>query len=952
MRKILSKKSFLASLLLALMFVCTAFGMAGCKKDKGDTSSAPESSSSESSVAETTYTLSFETNGGTPVPSVTVKEGETVLLSDYVTEKENNYFYGWTLDEAFQIRAENSFVVESDVKLYAQWGADEMYPLSFETNGGSKIDSVLYRPNAYLVAPADPTKANYAFGGWYKDAACTKEFSFFADPQMPKKALTIYAKWNPLNAIVFETNGGSTIETVYGLVGDPVKVSEPTKDGYIFEGWYADAGFKTAYEVSMIPSGVVTVYAKWHEQIKNIQVTLHVNYGDMNSTATVTANEGEVLTASEAIDGFTASINTALKDSYLGAEADLAAKPVFLFSEWAYDEEGSNRFEGKMPHVDSLDLYAVWTRSAAYCQITFVEEAAETVYYVQKNTVVDGTVLDKHTASAKATYEQLGCTVEGFYTTSGNRYVAGDSIAMDMRLLPYVYSSDLVYEYLTVPSVAGTAVSGYVLSGYSADKAAEYKAKDELLLLIPEYYNDGTNGQQPVLWIKDSAFEGYNVNSVTLPNGLLGIGGKAFGNTKLNKITLPASVYYLGDNAFSGSASLSEVVFEGDVSNVGATIFSGTAYEATMPRNDDGFIFFDSQRSIIYGYEGTATTATIPSTARTIGGGAFKNNATIKKLTISDGVRYVSDYAFEDSVLEEVTVGKFFANMGVGIFKNCTKLVKVNFTSKYNLSVIGVSMFEGCTALTTINVDELANLTLVESRGFYGCSSLQYLSFSDMFVQVNESAFENCTSLISAEFGTSDESKLSKIDNRAFAGCTSLRRVILRGDLINNAIVSFGTNVFVGAGYEKNGNFVTPVLYVKDKTVDNWRGDDDDNKIYSYVEIYLMRLPTEYRSMTVKAIDSKNPDVTVAGGVEIAANAQFDLLGYLTEQGVYTVTDDVSETKDCLVYITEVTYQNGNKLPATDGKYNLSAKGAYVAVLVAEDEFGNKGEAVVHLNVV
>ena len=104
--------------------------------------------------------------------------------------------------------------------------------------------------------------------------------------------------------------------------------------------------------------------------------------------------------------------------------------------------------------------------------------------------------------------------------------------------------------------------------------------------------------------------------------------------------------------------------------------------------------------------------------------------------------------------------------------------------------------------------------------------------------------------------------------------------------------------------------------------------------------------------MVIKAIDSKNPDVTVAGGVEIAANAQFDLLGYLTEQGVYTVTDDVSAAKDCLVYIAEVTYQNGSKLTATNGKYNLSAKGAYVAVLVAEDEFGNKGEAVVHLNVV
>ncbi|MBQ4269335.1 MAG: leucine-rich repeat domain-containing protein, partial [Clostridia bacterium] len=528
-----------------------------------------------------------------------------------------------------------------------------------------------------------------------------------------------------------------------------------------------------------------------------------------------------------------------------------------------------------------------------------------------------------------------------------NRYVTGDKIAMDMRLLPYVYSADLVYEYATVPTATGSNAQGYVLKGYSADKADEYKAKDELLLLIPEFYSDGTHGQLPVIWIGDSAFDGFNVNSVTLPNGLLGIGEEAFGNTKLTKISLPASVYYLGDNAFSGSTSLAEVMFASNISNVGATIFSGTAYEATMPRNEEGFIFFDSQRAIIYGYEGTATAVTLPSSARTVGGGAFKGNATIKKLTISDGIRYVSDYAFENSVIESVTVGKFFSGMGVGIFKNCTKLVSVNFTSQYNLATIGVSMFEGCTALTTVNVSELSNLTSVSNRAFFGCSSLQYVSFGDNFLEIDESVFENCSSLISAEFGSSDASKFTKIGNRAFAGCTSLKRMILRGDLINNTIVSFGVDVFENAGYTKNGSFVTPVIYVKDKTVDNWR--DDEDKIYSYVDIYLMRLPVAYRNMTVKPIDSKNPDVTVSGVVEISASAQFDLLAYLKAQGAYTVTDDVSYAADCIVYIAEVKYQNGQPITSAEGKYNLSAKGAYTVLLVAEDEFGNKGEAVLHL---
>ena len=363
-------------------------------------------------------------------------------------------------------------------------------------------------------------------------------------------------------------------------------------------------------------------------------------------------------------------------------------------------------------------------------------------------------------------------------------------------------------------------------------------------------------------------------------------------------------------------------------------------------------------QTIVYGYEGTATSVTVPSTARTIAGGAFKNNATIKTLKLSDGVRYVSDYAFSGSVIENVTLGKFFASMGVGIFKDCTELVSVTFASQYNLASLGVSMFEGCTALKEIDVSKLSNMTAVGARAFYGCTSLESLNFSDNFRTLEESAFEGCTSLVGVAFGSGDASKFASIGNRAFAGCTSLKRIVLYGELLTDEygvehIVAFGTDVFEGAGYTKGSSFVSPVIYVKDKTVDNWRGDDDNTtQIYSYVEIYKMRLPSAYRNMEIKAIDSKAPDLTVSGVVELTSDASlaaFDLLAYLTQEGVYTVSDNVSASADCVVSVAAVAYQNGQELIAVGGKYDLRTVGAYAVKLVAEDEFGNVGEVTVNV---
>ena len=268
-------------------------------------------------------------------------------------------------------------------------------------------------------------------------------------------------------------------------------------------------------------------------------------------------------------------------------------------------------------------------------------------------------------------------------------------------------------------------------------------------------------------------------------------------------------------------------------------------------------------------------------------------------------------------------------------------------------------MFEGCTALTDINISFLESLKTVETKAFYGCSSLTAVSFDDALTTVGESAFEGCSSLVEANFGkVSDEESLSQlktINNRAFASCTSLKRVILRGEIVGYSIVQFKTNVFAGAGYTKNGSFVTPVIYVRDTYVDHWSNDDENGAdFYSYVEIYKAYLPAEYRNFEVKAIDSKTPEASANGNVVLTSGAelaQFDLLSYVVDNNILYYYDETSEM-NCEVYVVTVVNAAGVTLTATEGKYyNLTAVGTYAAVIAVEDEFGNRTDVQIYIYV-
>ncbi|MBO4573372.1 MAG: InlB B-repeat-containing protein [Clostridia bacterium] len=140
------------------------------------------------------YTISFDTDGGTAIPSQTAYVGAK-LEAVANPEKDGYTFGGWYADEGYTERLSlSSYVIASDAIIYAKWVDNALiHALSFNTDGGSEIADVTWVEGT-PVTVAEPTKDGFAFGGWYYDEACSapadlEDLTFTADG-------TLYAEWS------------------------------------------------------------------------------------------------------------------------------------------------------------------------------------------------------------------------------------------------------------------------------------------------------------------------------------------------------------------------------------------------------------------------------------------------------------------------------------------------------------------------------------------------------------------------------------------------------------------------------------------------------------------------------------------------------------------------------------------------------------------------------------
>ena len=137
-----------------------------------------------------TYTVSFNTDGGSSVDPQTVDEGKTAAQPADPT-KDGYRFAGWYADSAFAAAFDFSKAIMADTTVYAKW--DKTHIVVFDVNGyGTAPATQTVVDGEKAVKPADPTAAGRTFGGWYLDKACTKPYDF----STPVTAdIRLYAKW-------------------------------------------------------------------------------------------------------------------------------------------------------------------------------------------------------------------------------------------------------------------------------------------------------------------------------------------------------------------------------------------------------------------------------------------------------------------------------------------------------------------------------------------------------------------------------------------------------------------------------------------------------------------------------------------------------------------------------------------------------------------------------------
>lgn len=237
-----------------------------------------ESSSATVYYYESTYTISFNANGGSGAPSSITKKHFTNATLPTATPSRTGYtFKGWGTSSSASYAAYqpgSTFYTNANTTLYAVWSA-RTYTISYNANGGSGAPGSQTKTHGIkmLISRVEPTRSGYTFLGWSTSPSASSASYQPGEWYYANANRTFYAVWQknaPTSYTVsYDANGGS------GAPGSQTKTQDitltlsgtkPTRSGYTFLGW---ATSSSATSASYQPGGSytanasVTLYAVW-----------------------------------------------------------------------------------------------------------------------------------------------------------------------------------------------------------------------------------------------------------------------------------------------------------------------------------------------------------------------------------------------------------------------------------------------------------------------------------------------------------------------------------------------------------------------------------------------------------------------------------------------------------------------------------------------------------------
>ena len=232
--------------------------------------------------APTTYTVSYNANGGSGAPSSQTKtHNVTLTLSSTKPTRSGYTFLGWSTSSTATsptYYASGSYTANASATLYAVWSknAPATYTVSFNANGGSGAPSSVTKTDGVtLYLPTtEPYRSNYEFLGWSTSSTATSP-TYYAGGSFSRNAnTTLYAVWEyspETYTVRYNANGGtgapSSQTKTYG-VNLTLSSTIPSRSGYNFLGWSTSSTATSAtYSAggSYTANAGATLYAVWEK---------------------------------------------------------------------------------------------------------------------------------------------------------------------------------------------------------------------------------------------------------------------------------------------------------------------------------------------------------------------------------------------------------------------------------------------------------------------------------------------------------------------------------------------------------------------------------------------------------------------------------------------------------------------------------------------------------------
>ena len=580
------------------------------------------------------------------------------------------------------------------------------YTLVFDTNGGSDIEPIHFKKGQKINVPTT-TKEYFTFNGWDEDEDLTTPFEQF--DKMPEHDVTVYAKWTAGESgkIVFETNGGSAVGELTGVVGQRVSQPEPpTKYGYVFGGWYSDPDFTKLYAFGTFTSGTTTLYARWTKDTGFSYVTYELN----GSKTDVPVHSGDKATAPD-----------------LGED---------VVSKWYTDVNYTNEYNFNLPVNADITLFGV-----AYTKGLQFSDNSVTGYDGNSKQIL---------IPSKYDGKKITTVGEGAFYAQDFLYVT-----LPDTVTAIADSAFYKCEYLVNINVTSqiTSIGKFAFAGctrmVTAIDAGGVSVIGENAFADCTFLTEVIFGDK-LTEIGASAFINCGMLSkADLSNSVKIIADYAFANSGITSLSIPTSLTQWGKGVVKGATKLSAI--SGGNSN-----FVVNSDKGTLVENKTLLLYVTTENNKVTSeYEPLHDITSIAPYA-------FYGNATIKTLNVSSSALTLTLSSLEGmQSLETLLVNKLDStnpylaywfgaktaldNSSSGLYVP-SSLKTLNIT-EHKSNKIADYAFYGANGLSSINVsDGLDNVTTIGKYAF-AYTALTSFNVGSGLTNIDTTAFVGSDSL-------------------------------------------------------------------------------------------------------------------------------------------------------------------------------------------------------------